>query len=139
MRSRWPLAILFIVAGLALPLLAAAVVPRLRPGISYGDAVSLIRAPRELLLFSAISSAPFLILAVFAVLHLRAAERITLRRRLFAILFTFAALVILGFWCYAPDTSPGVNFASVFFPAYAVLTAAAAYGVGRVVGSIAVR
>ena len=139
MRSRWLLAIVFIIAGAALPLFAAAVVPHLRAGPSYGDARSLLESGHDLVLFSAISAAPFVLLAVFAIIHLRGAVPVVMRRRLLAILITFAALIALGIWCYAPDTSPGVNFASIFFPLYAVPTAAVAYGIGRMVGAATVR
>jgi MFS family permease len=136
---RWPPAVLFVLAGLSLPLLAAAVTPRFRGGPSYGDAASLLAARRDLAIFSSISALPFAVLALFTLFHLRGAGADLLRRRFAAILVTFAALFVLGWWCYAPRTEPGFNFAVVFFPIYAAIAGPIAYALGRAAASRVIR
>src|SRR5215212_5629467 len=106
-HTRWPLAIAFVATRLAPPPLAAAVTPRLRSGPSYGDAASLLASRRDLATFSTLSAAPFAALSLFTLFHLRGAGSAPLRRRLAAVLATFAVLFVLGWWSYAPDTAPG--------------------------------
>ena len=135
--GRRPLAVLFVVTGLLLPLIPRWIVPKLFPYRHYLDdtAASLIREPRWLALFSAFAVVPFLALAVFSLFHLRGAEPALLRRRRLAIIVTFVALFALGWECHLPQTSPGVNMAVLFFPFYAAIAGPMAYGLGRAVAS----
>ena len=130
-------AIASIAAGLALPLLAYAVTPHLRRVHSYGDAASLLGDPRTLLIFSVLSATPFAVLAIVALVHLRDSGALLLRQRWSGLAAAFLALFILGWWCYAPDTAPGVNFGTVFFPLYAAVAAPIAYALGRLGAALA--
>lgn len=137
-NARWILAILFLLAGLCLPLLSATVAG-LRSVPTYGDASSLLAQRRDLLTFSLICAIPFAVLAVLTLFHLRGAEPVIVRRRLAAILATFAALFVLGWWSYVPRTAPGANFATVFFPIYAAMAGPIVYALGRGVASQVIR
>jgi hypothetical protein len=90
--------------------------------------VGIVRGPAT----HAWTAAPFLLLGLFAVLHLRRAPQSLVRGRLTALLSAFIILMLLGWWCHKPAGSPGMNFGVAFFPLYAMLAAPVGYGFGRV-------
>lgn len=128
MKGRGPLAIGFVVAGVALPLLPRWIVPHLRPGVRYLESASSLLADRRaFVLFSALSALPFIVLAVFTWFHLRNGDR----KRLIAVLVAFAAMFILGWLCQMPQSVAGVNFGVFVFPIYAAVLGPVAYGAAR--------
>ena len=91
MKARGPLALGFVVAGAALPLLPRWIVPLLRPNVRYlENAASLLADRRAFALFSALSALPFIVLATFAWFHLRTGDR----KRSIAVLAAFTAMFI---------------------------------------------
>lgn len=132
LRSRGALAIAFVVAGALLPLLPRWIVPLLRPGVRYLEsAESLLSDQKAFVLFSVLSTLPFLALAIFAVFHLRSAGSAVLRPRLAAVLAAFIVMFAVGWWCHMPQTAAGVNFAVFAFPIYAAIAGPIAYGISR--------
>lgn len=79
------------------------------------------------------TAVPFVLLGLFAALHLRRAPQPVVRTRLIAVLGAFIMLLLLGWWCHTPEGSPGMNFGVAFFPLYGMFAAPLGYGLGRVV------
>jgi hypothetical protein len=98
-----------------------------------------------LLWLSLLGAAPFVIYAVFALIHLGTAPRqgktVTQRRRM-ALLLTLAAMILVSVWGHysiltARGSTAGIGF--IFLPFYVLIAMPVAYGIGRGMARLAYR
>lgn len=90
-----------------------------------------------LLALTLLGAAPFAIHAIFALIHLGTAPRrgaLVARRRGFALLLAFAAMVAVSAWGHhailtAKGSTAGIGF--IFLPFYVLFALPVAYGIGR--------
>lgn len=90
-----------------------------------------------LLALTLLGAAPFAIYAIFALIHLGTAPRrgaLVARRRGFALLLAFAAMVAVSVWGHhailtAKGSTAGIGF--IFLPFYVLFALPVAYGIGR--------
>ncbi len=129
-----------ILLGLALPGLASVAVDVLKHGESVGHAlhqwrIHLFAPGYNLFLIAVLNAAPFVVLAVFALLHLGSAalEAAALRRRKLGVLFAALAAIGLSAWTHLatlwhPDAQGALAY--VFLPIVLAAAIPVAYLLG---------
>ena len=109
------------VVGALMPVLPRATMPLIFQQHHYVDRVTSISDAVGWWPLCVWSSLPFALLALVGILR-----RANANARTGALLAIFVTL-LLGWFCNIPQDTPGVNFASAFFPFYAGVVSTATY------------